>query len=286
MSQKALRQLMWGVVCLQVAAATAFGAGRELTERQRNVAQGVIKVIRTIKDDTKARGIDGTFMAPWADNLVMGAWNPSPPDDPTFGTAALQFAVSPHAPASGTFECSTSADVNGVVAPGTRIELIITYFEQVLTSAPATLRFRPHAIASDTALKVTLSGQGGVLASKELTNPNADVLFSIATPGLYGFETESVWTSGVLPIGPSHIQSPVMTLDGALDSGASCPADLTVDQQVDDADFVGFVGAYNILDCADPAMSQGCPGDLNLDGWVDDSDFVIFAAAYDALVCD
>ncbi|MBX3380405.1 MAG: hypothetical protein KF805_09940 [Phycisphaeraceae bacterium] len=275
----------WGAVCLQVAAASAFGTGREMTEKERLKSGGVIKIIRTIKDDTKARGIDGTFMAPWTDSLVMGAWNPSP-DDPTFGTASLLFAVTPDAPASGTFGCSTSADVNGVIALETRIELIITYFEPVLTSAPATLRFRPHSIPADTAFKVTLTGQGGVLATKELTNPNADVLFSIATPGLYGFETESVWTSGALPIGLSHIQSPVMTLDGALDSGASCPADLTVDQQVDDADFVGFSGAYNILDCADPAMPAGCPADLNLDGFVDDTDFVIFAAAYDALLCD
>jgi len=275
---------LWGAVCLQVAAASAFGSGRELTEKQRLKAGGVIKIIRTIQDDGKARGIDGTFMAPWADNVLMGSWSPTP-DDPTFGTAALNFAVTPLAPASGTFECSTSADVNGVIAPGSRIELFITYFEPVLTTAPATLRFRPHAIAPDTTFKVILTGQGGVLATKELTDPTADVLFSIATPGLYGFETESAWTSGALPIGPSHIQSPVMTLNAAFDSGASCPADLTVDQQVDDADFVGFASAYNILDCADPAMSLGCPADLNLDGVVDDSDFVLFAAAYNALLC-
>lgn len=266
-------------------AAAAFGVGREMTEKQRLRASAVVKSIRTIKDDSKARGIDGTFMAPWADNLVMGSWNPTP-DDPTFGTASLLFAVTPHAPASGTFECSTSADVDGVIAPETRVELIITYFEPVLTSAPATLRFRSLSIPADTTFKVTLTGQGAVLATKELLNPSEDVLFSIATPGLYGFETESVWTSGVLPIGPSHIQSPVMSLQGALDAGASCPADLTVDQQVDDADFVGFAGSYNLLDCADPSMMPGCPADLNLDGFVDDTDFVIFAAAYDALVCE
>lgn len=285
MSQKALRQWMWGAMCLQVAAATAFGAGRELTERQRNVAQGVVKVIRTIKDDTKARGIDGTFMAPWADNLVMGPWNPAP-DDPTFGVAALQFAVTPHVPASGTFECSTSADVNGVIASGTRIELLVTYFEPVLTTAPVTLRFRPQSIPTNTVFQATLRGQGQVLATKVLVDPNADELFSIATPGLYGFELESAWTSGALPIGPSHLQSPVMTLIGALISGASCPADLTVDQQVDDSDFVGFSSAYSVLDCADPAMGLGCPADLNLDGWVDDADFVLFAVAYDVLLCD
>jgi len=54
---------------------------------------------------------------------------------------------------------------------------------------------------------------------------------------------------------------------------------------VDDADFVLFAGAYNILDCSAPAMPGGCPADLNSDAMVDDSDFVLFAGAYNALVC-
>lgn len=66
---------------------------------------------------------------------------------------------------------------------------------------------------------------------------------------------------------------------------AACPADLTGEGFVEDADFVIFANAYNILDCEDAAMPLGCPADFNLDGFVDDADFVIFAAAYDALVC-
>jgi len=66
---------------------------------------------------------------------------------------------------------------------------------------------------------------------------------------------------------------------------APCPGDLNGDDQVDDSDFVVFVVAYNILDCADPSMPAGCPADLNSDGFVDDSDFVMFVSAYDALVC-
>lgn len=64
-----------------------------------------------------------------------------------------------------------------------------------------------------------------------------------------------------------------------------CPGDLNLDGQVDDADFVIFLAAYNILDCADPAMPAGCPSDLNGDGVVEDGDFVIFLAQYNALVC-
>lgn len=68
--------------------------------------------------------------------------------------------------------------------------------------------------------------------------------------------------------------------------GTACPGDLNGDGLVDDQDFVVFVGAYNLLDCADPAMPVGCPADLNGDGFVDDADFVIFIAAYDKLLCD
>jgi hypothetical protein len=71
-------------------------------------------------------------------------------------------------------------------------------------------------------------------------------------------------------------------------SGATyqaCAGDLNSDGQVDDADFQIFVVAYNILDCADPAMPAACPADLNADGFVDDLDFGGFAVAYDALLC-
>lgn len=67
--------------------------------------------------------------------------------------------------------------------------------------------------------------------------------------------------------------------------GATCPGDLNADGYVDDTDFTIFAAAYNLLDCADPAMLPGCPADLNSDGAVDDADFTIFAPAYDTLVC-
>jgi len=76
---------------------------------------------------------------------------------------------------------------------------------------------------------------------------------------------------------------------GALSPGQflvpNCPGDINGDNQVDDADFVLFSAAYNILDCADPAMPSGCPSDLNADGFVDDSDFTIFVIAYNQLLC-
>jgi hypothetical protein len=67
--------------------------------------------------------------------------------------------------------------------------------------------------------------------------------------------------------------------------GASCTGDLNRDNFVDDPDFVLFANAYDIFDCADPAMPVGCPADLNHDQFVDDTDFVVFATAYDGFVC-
>jgi len=86
----------------------------------------------------------------------------------------------------------------------------------------------------------------------------------------------NVWITDIAPYGNAVI---------ATGDGPTCPGDLNNDGFVDDADFVIFASAYNILDCADPSMPAGCPADLNGDDFVDDADFVIFAAAYNALLC-
>lgn len=64
-----------------------------------------------------------------------------------------------------------------------------------------------------------------------------------------------------------------------------CPADLTFDGVVDDADFVIFAVSYNLLLCGDAAMPLVCSADINADNVVDDMDFTIFAGAYNTLVC-
>lgn len=66
----------------------------------------------------------------------------------------------------------------------------------------------------------------------------------------------------------------------------NCPGDLNLDGVVDDADFVGFVQGYDLLDCADAAMLPPCGADLNGDLFVDDSDFVGFVVGYNELVCE
>lgn len=64
-----------------------------------------------------------------------------------------------------------------------------------------------------------------------------------------------------------------------------CLADLDCSSLVDDADFVVFVGSYDVLDCQDAAMPSGCPSDFNGDGVVDDADFIFFVGAYNRLLC-
>ncbi|MGH7244816.1 MAG: hypothetical protein ACREJD_15490 [Phycisphaerales bacterium] len=64
-----------------------------------------------------------------------------------------------------------------------------------------------------------------------------------------------------------------------------CPCDLNSDALVDDADFVIFIEAYNILDCLDPAMPARCPSDFDGDSMVDAADFEIFVVAYNELLC-
>lgn len=65
---------------------------------------------------------------------------------------------------------------------------------------------------------------------------------------------------------------------------AACLPDLDGDRSVDDTDFVGFAGMYNVLLCSAIAPAE-CAADFNEDGLVDDADFVVFAAAYNALMC-
>jgi len=64
-----------------------------------------------------------------------------------------------------------------------------------------------------------------------------------------------------------------------------CAADFACDGQVNDDDFVYFLGAYNVLDCADPSMPTGCPADMNGDAVVDDTDFQNFIVAYEQVAC-
>lgn len=119
-----------------------------------------------------------------------------------------------------------------------------------------------------------VSGASGVLPSPTNTNP---LVLNIAHAKPADSARYRVVVNGDCG---SNASSPaqVTVVD-------NCPADLNADSLVDDADFVVFAAAYNLLDCTDPTMPAGCPADLNNDSFVDDVDFVIFVAAYNELVC-
>ncbi|MFO0860519.1 MAG: S8 family serine peptidase [Phycisphaerales bacterium] len=74
-----------------------------------------------------------------------------------------------------------------------------------------------------------------------------------------------------------------LVITGRVATVVPCPADLTGDQFVDDADFVLFSSAYDAFDCV--GQPVGCPADFNRDGFVDDADFVVFSTAYDLFAC-
>lgn len=63
-----------------------------------------------------------------------------------------------------------------------------------------------------------------------------------------------------------------------------CPADLSLDRVVDDADFVLFIAAYDNYVCPE-SVPPSCWADLNHDNAVDDQDFVLFLAAYNEMLC-
>ncbi len=76
-----------------------------------------------------------------------------------------------------------------------------------------------------------------------------------------------------------------MLKDARVPIRTPCPCDLNGDGFIEDADFAIFVAAYDLYDCADPAMPVGCIADFNHDGAVDDGDYVIFIHAYAEFIC-
>lgn len=116
--------------------------------------------------------------------------------------------------------------------------------------------------------------------------PYAFSTISAANPGTDTLTLTLNTTGGASPL---RLRCVVTNPCGSAPSNAlnvvPCAADLNCDGIVDDTDFIFFVPAYDILDCADPAMPAGCPSDFNNDGVVDDADFSIFVAAYNALGC-
>lgn len=120
---------------------------------------------------------------------------------------------------------------------------------------------------SDTQLNVVVPAGAGTV--------NVRVQSGITTPAESQNIKSTIFGYGISAIDPN----------AQFTYGAACPGDLNGDSMVDDADFVLFASAYDLLVCSDPSMPTGCPADLNRDGFVDDGDFGVFANAYDVLTC-
>ncbi|MGH7244973.1 MAG: hypothetical protein ACREJD_16280 [Phycisphaerales bacterium] len=84
---------------------------------------------------------------------------------------------------------------------------------------------------------------------------------------------------------PATVSSSATVSFNSAFAANTCVGDLNNDGVVDDLDFLIFLPAYNLLDCADGSMPAGCPADFNNDGVVDDADFTIFIPAYNDLLC-
>lgn len=106
---------------------------------------------------------------------------------------------------------------------------------------------------------------------------------------LAGVATASLLLSGISPLDEGMYDCVLVNTCGTRTTDAvhvfECVGDLNCDHSVDDADFVLFASAYDLLICEDPLMPPGCPADLNGDNLVDDLDFTLFAAGYNTLVC-
>lgn len=126
-----------------------------------------------------------------------------------------------------------------------------------------------HDTGSGLALRSLLSSGSG-----DLSNNNGPY----ATDGAFAYQW--TWTLNPGETRTVRVGESVNTEAYAVDP---CSADINLDNQVDDSDFVFFATAYNDLLC--PALPAFCDADLNDDGVVDDSDFVIFAGQYNDLVC-
>lgn len=175
------------------------------------------------------------------------------------------------------------------IAPGPSGKLFLKIDDNGGGLAPRMLLLDPATLTQTTYAQSNYFGVGGEIAGCYSPKLNvalvvdslADQLRFFASGGS-GAGTIVANTSGISSGGGSGENA---TMFAITPSTAVCIGDLNNDGFVDDADFSAFAAAYNILDCADPAIPAGCPADLNKDGFVDDADFSMFAAAYDALLC-
>lgn len=175
------------------------------------------------------------------------------------------------------------------ISPGPDGTLFIKLDDNGGGLGPRMLLLDPASMTQSTYAQSNYFGVGGEIAGcyapaldvAVVVDSLADQL-RVFAQGASGAGAIVANTSGISSVGGSGENATMFPITA---STAVCVGDLNRDGLVDDADFSIFATAYNILDCADPAMPAGCPADLSGDGLVDDTDFSLFAVAYDTLVC-
>lgn len=174
------------------------------------------------------------------------------------------------------------------ISPGPGGNLFIKLDDNSNATAQRMLVMNPSTLEIDIFANSGYFGVAGEIAGCYSQALNAAVVVDSLSDRLRVFSSGSTGEGAVL--NASLVSSPGGSGENATmfpitDAVAACPGDINNDGLVDDADFILFVSAYNILDCADPSMPAGCPADFNKDGLVDDSDFTIFVVGYNALLC-
>ena len=125
----------------------------------------------------------------------------------------------------------------------------------------------------------TPTPDSGLVPGKPLSNQNgaslaADQYYLAVSLGQAMF-APTRW--GARSSRTSNLGAKITVSSNGRGPAVNCPADITGDRAVDDADFVLFSRFYNnLIDIA---------GDFNGDDLTDDTDFLVFAQSYDRLVC-
>jgi hypothetical protein len=196
---------------------------------------------------TSAGGVSSSFWARWTKTGIP--WVARQPSSPA---AKAGKSVSVAA------TCSSGYDFNGPVS-----------FQWHRNGSPIANGPSGASLGGGTVL-----GASGSLPSPT-TDPTATLTITNAQPS----------DAGSYTVVFSNSCGSVTSLPAVVTIEAACPSDFNNDGLVDDADFSIFAVAYDVLDCADPAMPSGCPADLNGDGLVNDDDFQSFIVSYNAVLC-
>jgi len=218
-----------------------------------------------------------TSIAPWSNSISYGnsaaggvgygASIAQTSQQSSASSTSIQVAIQSESNVSSDGECSASANA----ASSFQVKFYVITPTRAILSGQVTQ-------AVNVQPQITLSKDDGTVIYTYAGE--IDATFDLE-PGVYLYSAKAD-TSAACSGAASQIRATNWASQVNLQP-LTCPSDFNGDNQVDDADFVVFVSAYNDLLC--PEAPAECPADLNRDGLVEDSDFIFFATAYNELLC-